>query len=128
MRMMAHGGDREMDGDLTQGGDANGQHILRGAEHLQQDVGDGLEQEHAHQHEAHGVADAQLDGLDDPGFLPCTVVVGDDGHQGVVHAEDGHEEKGLQFEIRAEDRHGGGGEIDQDQVHAKGHDAADGRT
>ena len=41
--------------------------------------------------------------------LAGTVVVADDGHHAVVHAEDGHEHEALELEVNAEHGHGGGG-------------------
>ena len=56
--------------------------------------------------------------------LRGTVVVADDGHHAVVHAEDGHEHEALQLEVNAEHGHSGGGKGHQDLVHQEGHHAA----
>ena len=53
-----------------------------------------------------------------------TVVVADDGHHAVVQAENGHEHEALQLEVDAKHRHRRSREGHEDQVHAKGHQAA----
>lgn len=99
---------------------------LPGLEEPQQRGGGKLEDEQPHQHDAHCVADAEPDGLHDPGGLPRAVVIGHDGHHPVVQSEDGHEDEGLELEVHAKDGGGRLGEGDQDLVHPKDHHRADG--
>ena len=113
-----------MGADDAQSRDADGQHGVAGGKEAQQLIRQELEDAEAHQHDALGVEDCEADGLFDPLRPACAVVVADDGHHAVVHAEDGHEDEALQLEIDAEDRHRRGREGHQDLVHEEGHDAA----
>ena len=86
------------------------------------DMGDRLEEEKADQHDANGVGDAQPDGPGDAVGPAGPVVISHNGHHAVVQTEDRHEEKGLQLEVYPQHRCGGGGEGDQNLVHAEHHD------
>ena len=122
----AEAGKDKGDADGPQGGHADGQHIGAGVEQAQEHLGDELHQGKAHQHDGHGKGDGQPDGLAHPVGAAGAVVIGDDGHHGVVQAEHRHENEALQLEINPEHRHGGGGEAVEDAVHAIGHQRADG--
>ena len=113
-----------MEADDAQGRLADGQHGLAGGEQAQQLVGQELEQQEADQHDGLGIEHGALDGLFDAVGLAGTVVVADDGHHAVVHAEDGHKNEALQLEVNAEHGHGGGGKGHEDLVHQEGHHAA----
>ena len=82
----------------------------------------GLEEEKADQHDTNGVGDAQPDGPGDAVGPAGPVVISHNGHHAVVQTEDRHEEKGLQLEVYPQHRCGGGGEGDQNLVHAEHHD------
>ena len=122
-------GEGEADGDDPQSGHADGQQVGGGAvlrhEQVDEHVGEELEDQQPHGHDAHRVAHAELDGGGDAVGPPGTVVIGHDGHHAVVQAEHGHEDEGLQLEIDTEHSGGRGSEGQQDLVHAKGHDRAD---
>ena len=114
-----------MEADGAHGRDADGQHRVAGGEEAQQLVRRKLEQAEADEHDALCVAHGQLDGLFDAVGITGAVVVADDGHHAVVHAEDGHEDEALELEVDAEDGDRRGREGHQDLVHEEGHHAAD---
>ena len=117
---------QKAEADDPQGGDADLQHVRRGVEQAQEQMGDQQEDGRACGHDGGGVDRAQLDRLDHPLRLPGAEVVGHDGDQAVVHAEYRHEHEALELEVHSE--YGGrrGGEADEDLVHAEGHHRADG--
>ena len=119
-------GEDKAQADDAQAGHADGQQRVAGVKDAQQLGGEQLHDDHAHQHDAGGVGGGQLDGGQHPLGLAGTVVVAQNGHHAVVHAEHGHEHKALQLEVHAEEGHGGAGEVHQDAVHAQHHNAADG--
>ena len=115
---------QEMQADDAHGRDADSQHGVAGGKDAQHLPGCELEDAEACQHDALGVAHRQLDGLFHTVRSAGTIVVADDGHHAVVQAKNGHEHEALQLEVDAEHRHRCRGEGHQDQVHAKGHQAA----
>ena len=115
---------QEMQADDAHGRDTDGQHGVAGGKDAQHLPGCELEDAEACQHDTFGVAHRQLDGLFHTVRSAGTIVVADDGHHAVVQAENGHKHKALQLEVDAEHRHRRSGEGHQDQVHAKGHQAA----
>ncbi len=125
----ARAGHAEADGDDPQGGYAHGEHGVGGVKYLQQRAGDDPEEDGAEDHDDGGVQRAALDGLHHALAVPGTVVIGHDGHHAVVHTEDGHEDKGVQLEVRAE---GGGRRLvggvvgDEYLVHQERHHRTDG--
>ena len=118
--------EREDDADDPQGGGADGQHLLRRGEEAQQRGRDGLKEQAAHAHDGDGRRHRQAEGPLHPVHPSRAVVVADDGHHGVVQAEDRHEDEALQLEVGPEDGGGRLGEADEDLVHAEGHHRADG--
>ena len=113
-----------MQADDAHGWDANGQHGITGRKDAKHLIRCELEDAETNEHDALGIADCQLDGFFHAVRSAGTVVVADDGHHAVVQAKDGHEHEALQLEVHTEHRHRCGREAHEDQVHAKGHQAA----
>ena len=80
-----------------------------------------LEGGEADEHDGQTGCHGELEGLQHPVGVPGTVVEGHDGDDGVVDAEQRHEEEGLELEIDAEDAGGGLGEALEDLVDAEIH-------
>ena len=89
-------------------------------------VGEQIHDRCSAEHDHNGDAEGEFQGFVDSLFLLGAVVVGQDGDQSVVEAEDRHEEEALQLEVDAEDSCSSRGEGGQDHIHAVGHDGADG--
>ena len=105
---------------------ADGQHLLRRGKEAQQRGRDGLKEQAPNAHDDDGRRHRQAEGPLHPVHPSRAVVVADDGHHGVVQAEDRHEDEALQLEVGPEDGGGRLGEADEDLVHAEGHHRADG--
>ena len=99
--------------------------LLAGIEDGQQHLGDKLEDGQTRQHDAKTGEGGDLHGLHHAAGIPGTIVEGYDGDDGVVDAEERHEEEGLELEIDAEDAGGGLGEALEDLIDAEVHDGAD---
>ena len=78
------------------------------------------------EHDHNGHREGELQGFVNSVFAPRAVVVGENGNQAVVEAEDRHEEETLKFEVYAEDCRSRCGKGSEDHIHAIGHDRADG--
>lgn len=121
----AHGGEDKGDGNDTKGHDADGQEFRRGIEKAHELRGEDLEDEKAQSHKDQGHFVGQLDDFVDPLAVPGAVIVGDNGNQAVVHAEDGHKDEALHFKVDAQGHHGGGAEGGEDGVDKKDGDGVD---
>ena len=121
----AHRGHGEAPGDGAQGADGHAHEFVAGIEDGQQQLGGELEHGEADQHDGESCHGGELQGLHHALGIPGTVVEGHDGDDGVVDAEQRHEEEGLELEIDAEDAGGGLGEALEDLVDAEVHDGAD---
>ena len=126
--------DDEVGGDDAQGRFADGHqdgHLLGGGildEDPEQRAGDRHENQGADGHDYGCGAHAYLHGLEHAVLLLGAIVVGDDGHDAVVHAEDGHEDEAVELKVAAEDILGigaTGGEVEEDDVEEEGHHRAD---
>lgn len=122
----AHGGEDKGDGNDPEGHDADGQQFRRGIEKAHELCGEDLEDEKAQAHKDQGHFVGQLDNVVDPLPMPGAVIVGDNGDQAVVHAEDGHKDEALHLVIDAQSHHGGGAEDGEDGVDEKDGDGVDG--
>ena len=120
-----HRGHGEAPGDGAQSLHGHVHKLLAGVEDGQQHLGDELEDGEAGQHDGKTCDGGGLDGLEHTLRIPGTVVEGHDGDDGVVDAEQGHEEEGLELEVDAEDAGGGLGEALEDLVDTEVHDGAD---
>ena len=85
-----------------------------------------VEHHQSDEHDAHCNADAQPDRFHDALFTAGPVVVGHNGYHAVVQSEYRHEDKALKLEIYSEYGYGCLGKSNQDFIHPKGHDRADG--
>ena len=106
-----------MDGDLAQRGNADGKHVLRRRERLQQHTGDCFKEQQADSKDAHGIQHAVADRPVNAFFFPRAVVVADDGDNAVIQSEHRHEEEALQLEVCAVQRDRRGRERHEDAVH-----------
>lgn len=62
----------------------------------------------------------------DAAAVAGTVIVGDDGNNGLLRPKSRHKEKAVELEVDAVDRRRGGAERQQDLIHEVGGDRADG--
>ena len=117
---------QEAEADDPQGRHADGQHMLRGVKKPQEHRRAALEDPQAKGHNGRGVDHRQLHRLGHPlGFLG-PVVIGHNGHQAIVQAEDRHEDEALKLEVHPQHRRSRGGKGDEDLVHTEDHYRADG--
>lgn len=122
----AHGGEDEGDGNDPKCHDTDGQEFRRRIEKAHELCGKDLEDKKAQAHKDQGHFVGQLDDFVDPFSVPGAVIIGDNGNQAVVHAEDGHEDKALHFKVDSQGHHGGGTECGEDGVDKKDGDGVDG--
>lgn len=120
----AQGGKQEAGADDPQGRDTNVQQFLGRVENAQQPLGEGQEHNHAGGHNDQGDDAAGAEGGHHALFIPCTIVVAQNGEQPLVQTEDRHKHKRLQFEVQAKHRIGSGGERGQDPIEGHGHHRA----
>ncbi len=118
--------EQEAEADNPQGGNADGQHLLVCLEEHEQLGRHKVEHHQSDEHDAHCNADAQPDRFHDALFTAGPVVVGHNGYHAVVQSEYRHEDKALKLEIYSEYGYGCLGKSNQDFIHPKGHDRADG--
>ncbi|MPM40000.1 hypothetical protein SDC9_86638 [bioreactor metagenome] len=105
---------------------ADGQHIRRSFEQKQQLCGQQLQGQQAAEHHNDRIDNRQAEGLDNPCFFLGAEVIRNNGNHAVVETKNRHKDEALQLEVNAEQRRGGGGEGNQDQVHAVGHNRGNG--
>lgn len=118
--------EQEAEADNPQGRNADGQHLLVCLEEHEQLGRHKVEHHQSDEHDAHCNADAQPDRFHDALFTAGPVVVGYNGYHAVVQSEYRHEDKALKLEIYSEYGYGCLGKTNQDFIHPKGHDRADG--
>lgn len=99
-------GKEKASADGAQGGHADGKQLCAGVEDPQKLLRQKQEGKHARRHNAEGDHAALFQCGQEPLFILCAVIVAHNGKQALRQAEDGHKDKGLQLEIKAEDRVG----------------------
>lgn len=122
----ADSGQRVGEGGDAEGRDANGNHGFGGIEQAEQRYRQEEECGPAQQHDGDSGDGGGADGLMDAAAVAGTVIVGDDGNNGIIEAEERHKEKAVELEVDAVDRRRGGAERQQDLIHEVGGDRADG--
>ena len=99
--------------------------MLAGLKQHQQPIGEQLEQQGADEHDPGRKPEREADGLCDSFLVSRAEIIRDDRHEGIGHAQHGHEDELLKLIVDAEDRDGQRGKRDQDHIHHDRHEAHD---
>ena len=115
-----------MGADDSEGKPADSKHFLGGVEHSKQDMRNKFKTGKPEQHQAKCDFHTDLDCLDHTLPLLCTVTVSDDWRNSVVQSENRHKEETLKFEIYSKNCRSRGREINENLIHAVGHNGTNG--